>query len=125
MTQVANNPGEFSLGSNGDSSGWIPADASIDDIAFNITGTWLGTIALQVSNQSDVTKTRISTVTSYTANQPPLNMPREIGRFFRLIFTAYTSGTAYVGISKGRNPNGEAFNLAPQGTSSDPSGLYS
>lgn len=124
MTAVANSPGEFSLGSADDSTGWIPADASIDDIAFNITGTFVGTITLQVSNQSDVTKTRYSTITTYTTTQAPLNIPRELGRFFRLIMTAYTSGTAYVGISKGRQPNGEAFNLVPQGNTGSPTGQF-
>ena len=125
MTQVANNPGEFSLGSLNDSTGWISLDSIVSDIAFNISGTFVGTISLQVSNQSDETKTRYSTVTTYTATSAPLNIPREIGRFFRFAMTAYTSGTAYVGLSKGLDANGQLVNLSPQGVSGTPSSQFS
>jgi hypothetical protein len=125
MGSVANNKGEFSLGSLNDSTEWIGLDTIASDIAFNITGTFSGTISLQVSNQTDTTKTRYSTVTTYTATSAPLNLPREIGRYFRFIMTAYTSGTAYVGLSKGVDVNGQLVDLNPQGTSSTPSGLYS
>jgi hypothetical protein len=124
MGQVANNPGEFSIGSLNDSTGWISLDSIVSDIAFNIAGTWVGTIALQVSNQSDATKTRYSTVTTYTANAGPLNIPREVGRFVRFICTAYTSGTAYVGFSRGLDANGQLTNLTPQGVTGTPSSEF-
>ena len=125
MAQVTNNPGEFSLGSSNDSTGWISLDSIVSDIAFNITGTFVGTISLQVSNQSDETKTRLSTVTTYTTTQSPLNIPRELGRFFRFTMTAYTSGTAYVGLSKGIDANGQLTNLSPQGVSGTPTSQFS
>lgn len=124
MTAVSNNPGEFSLGSLNDSTGWIPMDNVLDDIAFNVTGTFSGTITLQASNQTDVTKTRYSTITTYTATQSPLNIPREVGRYIRLIMTAYTSGTAYVGFSKGLNTDGTLYDLTPQGNSGSGTGLF-
>jgi hypothetical protein len=124
MTAVANNPGEFSLGSLNDSTGWIPMDNVLDDIAFNITGTFSGTITLQASNQSDTTKTRYSTIATYTTTSSPLNIPREVGRYIRFIMTAYTSGTAYVGLSKGLDPDGRLFDLAPQGLSGSGTGLF-
>lgn len=115
MTAVANNPGLWSIASLSDHTGWFPLDNLVDDIGFNITGTWVGTIALQVSNQADYTKTLYSTVVSYSSNQPPLCIPREAGRFFRFIFTAYTSGTAYIGLSKGRDTGGSIIDVPPQG----------
>lgn len=112
---VANNPGEFAISGLNDDTGWFPYDDVAEDISFNLTGTWVGTIALQVSNQNTVEKTRFSTVASYTVNSEPLNIPREVGRYFRFIFTAYTSGTAYVGLSQGRTALGQLIDLAAQG----------
>lgn len=124
MTAVPSNPGLFSLGSQNDSTGWIPLDSIIDDIAFNISGTFSGTISLQVSNQTDYTKTQYSTVTTYTATQAPLGLPRDIGRYFRLIMTSYVSGTAYVGISKGRSTGNQLVDLTPQTNSNDPGSTF-
>jgi hypothetical protein len=130
MTAVAGSSSEFALGalnavSGGtNTQGWIRLDNIVSDIAFNITGTFVGTIALQVSNQTDETKTRYSTVTTYTTTQSPLNIPREVGRYFRFIMTAYTSGTAYVGFSKGIDANGQLVDLTPQGTASAGTGSF-
>lgn len=112
---VAGNPGEFAISGASDHTGWFPLDNTIEDVGYNITGTWAGTIALQVSNQNTFTKTRFSTVVSYTGNQSPLNLPREVGRYFRFIFTSYSSGTAYIGLSKGRDSNGALFDIVAQG----------
>lgn len=119
MTQltspVAGSPGEFSITGLNDHTGWFEQDNIIEDIGFNITGTWAGTIALQASNQTQYTKTRFSTVASYTSNEEPLNIPREIGRYFRFIFTAYTSGTAVIGLTKGRDTGGALVDIVAQG----------
>lgn len=125
MGEVANNKGEFSLGSLNDSTGWIPLDSIVEDFAFNITGTFTGTISLQVSNQSDETKTRLSTVTTYTTAQSPLAIPREIGRYVRFIMTIYSSGTAYVGLSKGIDSAGQLVDMRPQTSSNAPAGTFS
>jgi hypothetical protein len=124
MSNVANNLGEYSLGSLNDSTGWIPLDGTVADVAFNITGTFVGAISMQISNQSDYTKTRLSTITTYTSTQNPLNIPRELGRYVRFIMTAYTSGIAYVGFSKGVNGEGRLFDLRPQDNSDTPSGQF-
>lgn len=113
---VAGNPGEFAITGANDDTGWIAYDDVVEDIGFNITGTWVGTIALQASNQADRIKTRYSTVVSYTSNQEPLNLPQEVGRFFRFVFTSYTSGTAYIGICKARLTSGAVFDLIAQGS---------
>lgn len=101
MGIVANNPGLFSLASLNDDTGWLDMEAFTSDVAFNITGTWSGTISLFASNQSDLSKTQVSTVATYTGNQSPLNIPRQIGRFVRFQMTGWVSGTAYIGFSKG------------------------
>lgn len=128
MTYLGNtSPGEYSLATTSETTGatgWIPTDHITADFAFNITGTWVGTITLQASNQGTYAKTRYSNVTTYTANTAPLNIPREVGRYIRLIFTAYTSGTAYVGFSKAIDANGQLVTLSPQDQSSDPTGLF-
>ena len=118
MTAVAGSQSEFSLGALNASTGWIRYDGVVDDIGFDITGTFVGTITLQSSNQSAETKTRYRTVTTYTAGAGPLAMPRLVGRYFRFIMTAYTSGTAYVGFTRGIDANGQLVDLTPQGTSS-------
>ena len=117
MTRVSTS--EYSLGSANESTGWFDTFGVNGDIAFNITGTFVGTIALQVSNQADATKTRFSTVTSYTAVQPPLDIPcsqesGRIARYFRFILTAYTSGTAYVGIDSTYDTLGQPVVLSAQ-----------
>lgn len=119
MSSISGNNAEFSLGSPNDSTGWIDQNAIVEDIAFNITGTWSGTIQLQASNQPDVTKTRYSTITSYTANQAPLNIPRSLARYIRLIFTNYVSGTAYVGFSKGIDSKDQLVDMRPQASSNE------
>lgn len=114
---VANNPGEFVISGLNDDTGWFPYEDVVEDVSFNISGTWVGTIALQFSNQSDYVKTRIGlgAIATYTANQEPLAIPREGGRFFRFIFSAWTSGTAYIGLSKGRITSGALIDLTAQG----------
>lgn len=123
MTVVANNPGEFSLGSLNDSTGWIDIRGVADDFTFNISGTWSGTITLEASNQSDYTKTRTSTVTTYTANTAPRGLPR-VGRFVRFKMTSYVSGAAYVGFSEAKMADGRLIDLAPQSNTNDPTGLF-
>jgi hypothetical protein len=113
---VANNPGEYAIAGLNDDTGWFVYDDVAEDIGFIITGTWVGTITLQVSNQTDFVKTRIAPpIATYTTNQESLNIPREVGRFFRFIFTAYTSGTAYIGLTKGQLMNGQLVDLSTQG----------
>lgn len=117
MTRVS--AGEYSLGVANESSGWFDTFGVNGDIAFNITGTFVGTIALQVSNQESATKTRYSTITSYTTVQSPLDIPcsqesGRVGRFFRFILTAYTSGTAYVGIDSTYDTLGQPVVLSAQ-----------
>lgn len=99
MTQVSGSPGEFALGSLNDSTGWLQLSGLAGDPGFNITGTFVGTISFQVSNQSNAVKTRYSTPATYTGPAGPLGIPRQDGRWFRFIMTAYTSGTAYIGIT--------------------------
>lgn len=124
MGTVSGSNSEFSLGSLNDSTGWISLDTIVSDVGFNITGTFVGTITLQQSNQSAATKTRYDDVTTYTAATPQRGLPREIGRYIRFIMTAYTSGTAYVGFSKGLDANGQLVDLTPQGASPTPSGDF-
>lgn len=114
MGQVAGNPGEFSLGSLNDSTGWLASFDAASDATFTIRGTFNGTVALQTSDQADHTKTRVTTIATYTAIAGPLSLPRVIAGWFRLIMTAYTSGTAYVGIGAPTGPSGTPIRLAPQ-----------
>lgn len=100
MAQVAGNHGEFSLGFLNDSTGWVESHGFVDDPCFTITGTFVGTIQVQTSDQSDYVKTRFTVAGTYTAPTGSLAIPRIAGRRYRLIMTAYTSGTAYVGIAK-------------------------
>lgn len=125
MGQVANNFGEFSLAGLNDSTGWLCLDQTVEDVAFNITGTFNATITMQVSNQFDYVKTRFSNVTTYTAVQAPLAIPREIGRYVRFIVTVWASGIAYVGISKGISPSGQLFDIQPQTNEANPSSQFS
>lgn len=122
MTQVS--AAEFSLQSGSDSTGWIDLRSTVADVCFNITGAWVGTIALQVSNQLDYTKTRYSQVTTYVANQAPLTLPRRLGRYFRFVFTAYTSGTAYIGFAPGVGSNNSLVDLAAQSNTSIPTDAF-
>lgn len=113
---------EYSISGSGDGTLWFDYSVATDPISFTITGTWSGTIELQVSNEqpatpSTSTRSRYSTVSSYTANQGPLEIPLNIGCYFRFVFTAYTSGTAYIGIGPTTVQRDEqrAF-VAPQST---------
>jgi hypothetical protein len=99
MTVVANNNGEFSLGSLNDATPWLPLFGLSEDPGFSIMGTFVGTITFQISYQSDAVKTRLREPSTYTAPAGPLAIPRADGRYFRFIMSAYTSGTAYVGLS--------------------------
>jgi hypothetical protein len=105
---------EYSLGALGESTGWFDNRSATADVGFNITGTFVGTIALEVSNQAATTKTRYSTVTTYSAPTAPLNIPRELGTYWRFVVTAYVSGTAFVGISPTIDANGQVVHLSPQ-----------
>lgn len=100
MTAVLGNNGEFSLGSLNAATGWFPASGIVDDIGFSVKGTFVGTVTLQMSDQDDYVKTRIDSIADYTAPTGRLAIPRIASRWFRFIMTAYTSGTAYVGLSK-------------------------
>lgn len=124
MTAVAGNPGEFSLGFLNDSTGWLPLSGLSDDPCFTISGTFVGTIQAQTSDQSDYVKTRFTVAGTYTTPQGSLAIPRIAGRWFRLIMTAYTSGTAYVGVGKpniaGADP--VACTLSPQVFTNNPVG---
>lgn len=116
MTAVAGNPGLFALGALNAESGWLQLFGLEDDIGFNIAGTFVGTITLRVSNQSANTKTYYSDLpTTYTTATGSRAVPRKAGRWLNFVMTAYTSGTAYVGITA---PNvagsGEPASIAPQ-----------
>lgn len=102
MTQVSS--GESALGSLNESTGWLQLSGLTDDPGFNITGTFVGTISFQVSNQNSAVKTRYSTPATYTGPTGPLGIPRQNGRWYRFIMTAYTSGTAYVGRTAPSSP---------------------
>lgn len=100
MTAVAGNLGEWALGALNSATPWLPLHGLSDDVCFDITGTFVGTVTFQTSNQDDVVKTRIPPGTDYTAPVGPLGIPRIGSRWFRFIRTAYTSGIAYVGLSR-------------------------
>jgi len=110
MTAVLGNNGLLALGSLNASTGWLSFAGIVDDIGVDITGTFVGTITLQTSNQDDFAKTAISNIATYTAATLPFALPRIAARYFRLIMTAYTSGTAYVGVSK---PNSAGRDSVP------------
>lgn len=124
MTAVAGNPGEFSLGFLNDSTGWLPLSGLSDDPCFTISGAFVGTIQVQTSAQSDFVKTRVTVAGSYTTPQGSLAIPRNADRWFRLIMTTYTSGTAYVGLSKPNIAASDpiACNLSPQVFTNNPVG---
>lgn len=101
MTAVAGNVGEWSLGALNAATPWLPLFGFVDDPCFIITGTFVGTIAVRISNEDDYVKTRFAALsTTYTAPSAPQGIPRISGRWYQLIMTAYTSGTAFVGISR-------------------------
>lgn len=106
----------FSIDVNTPDTGWIDASWLTQDVAFNITGTWVGTIALDISNDpTPTTKTQYSSaVATYTANQAPLGLPRNIGSFFRFRRVAWTSGTAKIGFSNGVDGNGQVKPLSTE-----------
>ncbi len=117
MTAVAGSPGEFSLGALNETSKWLPLLGLTDDLGFTITGTFVGTVSVQISNQGDETKTRYRTLPDvYTSAAGPLAVPRIAGRWVRFIMTAYTSGTAYVGISAPNRAGSDPtpFSVSPQ-----------
>lgn len=114
MPAVANSPGEFELSALSASTGWIPLFDASDDPCVTIRGTFVGTLTLQTSDQASATKTRTTTVTTYTAAAPTFALPRILGGWFRMIFTAYTSGTAFIGIGAPHGPDGTPVRLAPQ-----------
>jgi hypothetical protein len=101
MAQVAGSPGEFTLSSLNDTTGWLPLSGLADDPTFTITGTFSGTISIRISNQAHPVKTRYNTLpTTYTLpTESPLAIPRIAGRWFCFVMTAYTSGTAYIGLT--------------------------
>jgi hypothetical protein len=100
VTAVAGNLGEWALGSLNAATPWLPLQGLSDDVCFDITGTFVGTVTIQTSNQDDFVKTRISSIASYTGAVSPLGIPRIAARWFRVQMTAYTSGTAYLGLSR-------------------------
>ena len=124
MTAVAGNNGLFSLGSLNDSTGWLPLFGIVDDPCFGITGTFVGTITLQTSNQSDAVKDKTSSIATYTVPVGSVAVPRIAARWFRLIMTAYTSGTAYVGVGKANCAGQDSIpvSLSPQMQTNSPVG---
>lgn len=118
---VTGNPGEWSIAGLNDATPWIENSGFSQDAAFIITGTFVGTISLQVSNQRDEVKTRlIALSTTYTApSTAPLAIPSgdsvSVAKFYRFIFTAYTSGTAYVGLSKQNTAGGDPVPVSASG----------
>lgn len=114
MGVVTTSPGEFALGSLNDSTGWLPLFDSTEDPCVTIRGTFVGTIALQTSDQPDATKTRTTDITTYAAAAQPFAMPRQLGGWFRLVMSAYTSGTAYIGVGAPVGPDGVPIRLRPQ-----------
>jgi hypothetical protein len=117
MGQVANNPGEWTLSSLNDATGWFPSSGLDDDPCFSVTGTFVGTIAVQTSNQSDYVKTRIRQETeTYSTPAGPLAIRRVAARYFRFVMIAYTSGTAYIGLAAPNRAgeNGTSSTILPQ-----------
>jgi len=116
MTTVPGNTGLFTLGSLNASTGWLPFAGIVDDVGVDITGTFVGTVTLQTSNQDDAIKTAISNIATYTAATLPIALPRIGARWFRLIMTAYTSGTATVGVSRPNSAGRDSIpvSLTPQ-----------
>lgn len=115
MTAVAGSPGEFTLGSLNDATPWFPLFGLADDPGFNITGTFVGTITIQTSNQGDEIKTRVSALpTTYTTATGPRAMPRNASRWFRAVMTAYTSGTAYFGLTAPNSIDGVPASISGQ-----------
>lgn len=100
MTAVAGNLGEWALGSLNAATPWLPLHGLSDDVCFDITGAFVGTVTFQTSNQDDYVKTRIPPGTNYTAPTASQGVPRIAARWCRWIMTDYTSGTAYVGLSR-------------------------
>lgn len=122
MAEVAGSPGEFALGALNAATPWLQLFGLAEDPGFNITGTFVGTITFQVSNQSSKVKTRVSEPASYTAIAGPLAIPRADGAWCRFIMSAYTSGTAYVGFTKplGAGQEGVPGNIQGQVDSNVP-----
>lgn len=117
MGQVANNPGEWTLSSLNDTPGWFPLFGLEDDPCFTLTGTFVATVAIQTSNQSDFVKTRYRQETeTYATPVGPLAIRRVAARWFRPIITAYTSGTVYFGLAKPNRAgdNGTSSTILPQ-----------
>lgn len=122
MTAVPGNTGLFALGSLNASTGWLPFSGIVDDLGADLTGTFVGTVTLQTSSQDDFVKTAISNIASYTVPTAPLGLPRIASRWFRYIMTAYTSGTAYVGLSKPNSAGKDSIpvSVTPQFKGSGP-----
>jgi len=117
MTQVANNPGEWSLSGLNAATGWFPSFGLNDDPCFSLTGTWVGTVAVQTSNQTDYIKTRYRQETeTYSAPAGPLAIRRVAARYFRFVMIAWTSGTAYIGLAAPNRAgdNGTSSSIQPQ-----------
>jgi hypothetical protein len=84
-----------------DDNGWFDTSALPEDASFTISGTWIGSIALDVSNEEyeqGVARSQYRTAATYTSNTGPNEIPRNIGRFIRFRRSAWTSGTAYIGV---------------------------
>lgn len=126
MTALApTNPGEWSLGALNTDSGWIDLRGVAEPFCFNITGTFVGTITLEESNQSDATKTRTSTRATYTSTTASLEIKPSTAKFIRFKMTLYTSGTAYIGTARVKDQAGRLFDLTDQSASAEPAGTYS
>ena len=116
-TQVANNPGEWTLSGANDFPGWFPLYGLDDDPCFTLTGTFVAEVAIQISNQTDYVKTRLRQLaTTYTVPAGPLAVRRIAGRYFRPILIGWTSGTVYFGLAAPNRAgdNGTSSALIPQ-----------
>jgi len=105
---------ETSISGAGVATEWLDLQGSVSDVGFAIVGTWVGTIAIESSDQEAYAKDRITEVETHTANTGRRRLPRDIGSFVRFRFTAWTSGTAFIQFTRAVGPNNELFELSGQ-----------
>src|SRR5690349_16488276 len=104
-------------GGNNADSGWLDISWLTADISFSIYGTFVGTVALDVSDDPALPKNNYRTPKTYTTGQDPLGIPRNIGSFIRFRRQSWVSGVALIGLSNGINSNGQVKPVSVQSQS--------